>query len=164
MTESEYIQQHETYLSSIVSRFIARYPEQRGKMRDDLTQEARIALLIAYRKQENTAGLERRAAVHAYPIRIPRRKFRKNVGRFSCCGSDALALWEKNQPEDESAQEMELWAILAGMNDKEQAFVRCRLDERNCIEAAKMLGMSKSACCRMQQRIRRYLMTQMWAE
>lgn len=52
MTESEYIQQHETYLSSIVSRFIARYPEQRGKMRDDLMQEARIALLIAYRKQE----------------------------------------------------------------------------------------------------------------
>ena len=45
MTESEYIQQHETYLSSIVSRFIARYPEQRGKMRDDLMQEARIALL-----------------------------------------------------------------------------------------------------------------------
>ena len=61
MAESEYIQQHETYLSSIVSRFIARYPEQRGKMRDDLMQEARIALLIAYRKQENTAGLERRA-------------------------------------------------------------------------------------------------------
>lgn len=30
MAESEYIQQHETYLSSIVSRFIARYPEQRG--------------------------------------------------------------------------------------------------------------------------------------
>jgi len=30
MTESEYIQQHETYLSSIVSRFIARYPEQRA--------------------------------------------------------------------------------------------------------------------------------------
>ena len=111
MTESEYIQQHETYLSSIVSRFIARYPEQRGKMRDDLMQEARIALLIAYRKQENTAGLERRAyiciidalytaAVHAYPIRSPRRKFRKNVGRFSCCGGDALVLWEKNQPED----------------------------------------------------------------
>ena len=70
----------------------------------------------------------------------------------------------ENQPEDESAQEMELWAILAGMNDKEQAFVRCRLDGRNCIEAAKMLGMSKSACCRMQQRIRRYLMTQMRAE
>ena len=63
MTESEYIQQHETYLSSIVSRFIARYPEQRGKMRDDLMQEARIALLIAYRKQENTAGLERRAYI-----------------------------------------------------------------------------------------------------
>lgn len=156
MTESEYIQQHETYLSSIVSRFIARYPEQRRKMWDDLMQEARIALLIAYRKQENTAGLERRAyiciidalytaAVHAYPIRIPRRKFRKNVGRFSCCGSDALALWEKNQPEDESAQEMELWAILAGMNDKEQAFVRCRLDGRNCIEAAKMLGMLSDA-------------------
>ncbi len=175
MTESEYIQQHETYLSSIVSRFIARYPEQRGKMRDDLMQEARIALLIAYRKQENTAGLERRAyiciidalytaAVHAYPIRIPRRKFRKNVGQFSCCGGDALVLWEKNQPEDESAQEMELWAILAGMNDKEQAFVRYRLDGRNCIEAAKMLGMSKSACCRMQQRIRRYLTSQMRAK
>lgn len=69
-------------------------------------QEARIALLIAYRKQENTAGLERRAyiciidalytaAVHAYPIRIPRRKFRKNVGQFSCCGGDALVLWER---------------------------------------------------------------------
>ena len=57
MTESEYIQQHETYLSSIVSRFIARYPEQRRKMWDDLMQEARIALLIAYRKQENTAAL-----------------------------------------------------------------------------------------------------------
>ena len=90
MTESEYIQQHETYLSSIVSRFIARYPEQRWKMRDDLMQEARIALLIAYRRQEDAEGLERRAyiciidalytaAVHAYPIRIPRRKFRKNV-------------------------------------------------------------------------------------
>lgn len=175
MTESEYIQQHETYLSSIVSRFIARYPEQRRKMWDDLMQEARIALLIAYRKQEHTAGLERRAyiciidalytaAVHAYPIRIPRRKFRKNVGQFSCCGGDALVLWEKNQPEDESAQEMELWAILAGMNDKERAFVRYRLDGRNCIEAAKMLGMSKSACCRMQQRIRRYLTSQMRAE
>ena len=155
MTESEYIQQHETYLSSIVSRFIARYPEQRWKMRDDLMQEARIALLIAYRRQEDAEGLERRAyiciidalytaAVHAYPIRIP--------------------LWEKNQPEDESAQEMELWAILAGMNDKERAFVRYRLDGRNCIEAAKMLGMSKSACCRMQQRIRRYLTAQMRAE
>ena len=89
MTESEYIQQHETYLNSIVSRFIARYPEQRWKMRDDLMQEARIALLIAYRRQEGAKGLERRAyiciidalytaAVHAYPIRIPRRKFRKN--------------------------------------------------------------------------------------
>lgn len=151
MTESEYIQQHETYLSSIVSRFIARYPEQRWKMWDDLMQEARIALLIAYRKQEDAEGLERRAyisiidalytaTVHAYPIRIPRRKFRKSVGRFSCCGSDALALWEKNQPEDESAQELELWAILAGMNDKERAFVRYRLDGRNCIEAAKMLA------------------------
>ena len=77
MTESEYIQQHETYLSSIVSRFIARYPEQRGKMRDDLMQEARIAMLIAYRKQENTAGLERRAyiciidALHGCGSRLP---------------------------------------------------------------------------------------------
>lgn len=42
MTESEYIQQHENYLHSIVSRFIARYPEQRWKMRDDLMQEARM--------------------------------------------------------------------------------------------------------------------------
>ena len=171
MTESEYIQQHETYLSSIVSRFIARYPEQRWKMRDDLMQEARIALLIAYRKQGETARAYisiidalYTAAVRDYPIRIPRGNFSKQVRRFSCCGSDALALWEKNQPEDESAQEMELWAILAGMNDKEQAFVRYRLDGRNCIEAAKMLGMSKSACCRMQQRIRRYLTAQMRAE
>ena len=175
MTESEYIQQHETYLSSIVSRFIARYPEQRWKMRDDLMQEARIALLIAYRRQEDAEGLERRAyiciidalytaAVRDYPIRIPRGNFSKQVRRFSCCGSDALVLWEKNQPEDESAQEMELRAILAGMNDKERTFVRYRLDGRNCIEAAKMLGMSKSACCRMQQRIRRYLTAQMRAE
>ena len=109
MTESEYIQQHETYLSSIVSRFIARYPEQRGKMRDDLMQEARIALLIAYRKQQNTAGLERRAYI---------------------CIIDALY-------------------TAAG-----HAYIK----------AAKMLGMSKSACCRMQQRIRRYLTSQMRAK
>lgn len=175
MTESEYIQQHENYLHSIVSRFIARYPEQRWRMRDDLMQEARIALLIAYRKQENAEGLERRAyisiidalytaTVHAYPIRIPRRKFRKNVGRFSCCGSDAIVVWERNQPEDESAQEMELRAILAGMSDKEQAFVRYRLNGWKGIEAVKMLGMSKSAYWRMHQRIKRYLTAQLRAE
>ena len=70
MTESEYIQQHETYLSSIVSRFIARYPEQRGKMRDDLMQEARIALLIAYRKQENTASAGRTFALLMHSTRL----------------------------------------------------------------------------------------------
>ena len=97
MTESEYIQQHETYLSSIVSRFIARYPEQRGKMRDDLMQEARIALLIAYRKPTRFAfhgGNSERTlggfpAVAAMPLHCGRRISRRmkvrrrwNCGRF----------------------------------------------------------------------------------
>ena len=82
MTESEYIQQHETYLSSIVSRFIARYPEQRGKMRDDLMQEARIALLIAYRKQENTAEIQK----ERWAVFMLRRRCACTVGEESAGG------------------------------------------------------------------------------
>ena len=38
------------------------------------------------------------------------------------------------------------------------------VDAKALLDAAKMLGMSKSACCRMQQRVRRYLTAQMRAE